>query len=75
MIKKSFIKKVVAKLDAQKIYEKKETQDLINKGTTLFPEYNLNPKQTKKVINFVFQHLKPEYCTKGLHDKIEAGIT
>lgn len=74
-MKESIIRKVIAKLNAQKIYEQKEIQKLINKGTSKFPSYNISKNDALKVVNFVFKHINPKHRSKELSDKIMSGIT
>lgn len=72
---KKIIKKVIAKLEAQKIYEKEEIQNLINSGTKKFPNYNINKEESSKVVDFVFKKINPKFRSKELESKILSGIT
>ena len=69
-----FIRKVIANIDAQKIYEMKKVQDLVIKGTKLYPDYNLKYNDSIKVIEYVFKNIKPEYRSKELHNKLFDGM-
>ena len=73
--RENLFKKVIAKLDAQKIYESKIVRDLMHRGMDLFPNYNLDNTQAMGVIEFVFKHIDPKYRTQELADKIHSGIT
>ena len=75
MEKEKILKKVLAKLDLYKFYMSEEVQDLINKGTDLFPDYNTDYEEAEKVRDFVFKNIEPKYRTKKLSDGILSGIT
>ena len=80
MNKDKVIKKVLAKLekqkmDPQKIYETEEVQSLISDGTKKYPDYNSNSNDSDKVVKHVLKHLKPEYKSKELANKVLDGIT
>lgn len=75
MDRQTTIKRVLSKIEAQKIYEREEIQSLINKGIKKFPKYNTDKKDSKKLVDFVMSEISPELRSKELEDKIISGIT